>query len=89
MCQVAYSVQYNTSFPLSKWAITWRLHLIKQDTGVSLLHYYERFKSIADMADSVDIELGIGKGVKYFATQSSATETEDEICAAAIAAYHS
>ena len=41
------------------------------------------------MADSVDIELGIGKGVKYFATQSSATETADEICAAAIAAYHS
>ena len=46
---------------------------------MSLLQYYERFKSITDMVDYVNIELVIGKGMKDFATQSSATETGAEI----------
>ena len=77
--QVAYNVQYKTHFPLSQWNITRRLHLTKQDKDMSLLQYYERFKSIAETADYVDIKLGIGKGMKDFVTQSSATETAAEI----------
>ena len=46
---------------------------------MSLLQYYERFKGISDTEDYVDIKIGIGKGIKDFDTQSSATYTEAEI----------
>ena len=36
---------------------------------MSLLQFYERFKSIADTEDSVKTELGTGKGITDFATQ--------------------
>ena len=46
---------------------------------MSLLQYYERFKSIEYTEESVGIKLGIGKVIKYFATQSSATDNAAEI----------
>ena len=55
------------------------MNLTRQDKGMSLLQYYERFESIADTSDSFKTELGIGKGMKYFATNLSSTETADEI----------
>ena len=42
---------------------------------MSLLQYYEHFKGIADTEDYIEIELGIGKVIKDFAAQSSATYT--------------
>ena len=55
------------------------MHLTRQNKGMSLLQYYERFNSITDTEDCVNIKLGIGKGMKDFTTQLSATETAAEI----------
>ena len=42
---------------------------------MSQLQYYEHFKGIAGTEDSIEIKLGIGKVMKDFAAQSSATYT--------------
>ena len=76
--QVADNLQYKTYFPLSEWTITQKLHSTKQDKGMSLLPYHDRFKSIADTENYVDIKLVIWKGMKEFSTQSSATDTKAE-----------
>ena len=68
--QVAYNVQYKTYFMMYEWNITCRLNLTRKYKGMSLLRYYERFKSIADTENSVNIKLGIGKGMKDFAKES-------------------
>ena len=46
---------------------------------MSLLQYYERFNSIAETEDSIDVKIGVRKLIKDFATQSSAIDTADEI----------
>ena len=78
MRQVAYNVQNNRYFTLSKLTITQRLHITKQDKGVSLIQYYERFKSITYTAYSVNSELRIRNRMKHFFNKSSATETAAE-----------
>ena len=66
--KVSYNFHYKAYFSLSEWTTTQRVHLKRQDKGMSLCQYYERFKIIADTADYVNNEMVIGNGMKDFAT---------------------
>ena len=78
--QIAYNVRHKTYFPATRFYTMRRLHHLRQDKGMSLLTYYEKYKSLMDMMDSLEIEAGSDKGMEAFSTdnlKAAGTATPD------------
>ena len=93
--QVAYNVRHKGCFPATRCYAMRRLHSLRQERGMSLQVYYEKFKSIMEMLESLQIDPGTDKGIANFAREhlmktTGKAETQiqtDEIWSTASEAY--
>ena len=67
--QIAYNVRHKAYFPSTRFYTIRRLHNLRQEKGMSLLTYFEKFQSLLDMMESLQIEVGGDTGMHKFAAE--------------------